>query len=114
MESLEHRRKYPRVPSKNTILVKKLGSEEVEGFAKTEVMGLGGCLFLSDESFGIGTYCDILISVEHNVVKAMGKVVYEEVDKEGRLHVGAEFINISETDRHLLEVLWGKSDGHSA
>ncbi|TLN17217.1 PilZ domain-containing protein, partial [bacterium] len=78
-------RKFPRVPAKNTILVKKLGDHEIEGFSKTGSLGLGGCMFLSDESFGVGAFFEILISVKKHVVKASGRVVYELPDESGAL-----------------------------
>lgn len=102
----ESRRRYPRVPSENTILLKKLGPADVETFAKTKIVGLGGCMFISDESYGIGSYFDMLISVKNTVVKAMGKVVYEIPEPDGRLQIGCEFIHITDGDRKILEVLW--------
>lgn len=101
-------RKFPRVPSENTVLVKKMGQSEVEGFTKTKTVGLGGCMFLSDESFGIGSYFEIFISAGSHVVKAKGKVVYEIPDESGVLNVGAEFVDIDDEDRKLLETLWLK------
>ncbi|PLX41594.1 MAG: hypothetical protein C0609_10970 [Deltaproteobacteria bacterium] len=102
------RRRYPRVPSKNTILVKKLSPPEMEGFTKTRVVGLGGCSFVADEAFGPGSYCDVLISVKKHVIKALCKVVYEILEDDGKIEVGSEFIQISDTDRQLLEVLWNE------
>lgn len=109
MSDSERRRRYPRVPSKNSVLVKKLSetTHGVEGFAKTRVVGLGGCMFVSDESLGVGSFLDLLISVKGTVAKAMAKVVYEiPKEVEGNFEVGAEFIHICETDRRLLETLW--------
>lgn len=108
MADSEHRRRYPRVPSKNSVLVKKLSETDcgVEGFAKTRVVGLGGCMFVSDEQLGSGSFLDLLISVKGTVAKAMAKVVYEIPKEEGSYEVGAEFIHICETDRRLLETLW--------
>ncbi len=103
----DFKRRYPRVPSENTILLKKLGPSDVEIFAKTKVVGLGGCMFLSKESYGVGSYFDILISVKNSVAKAMCKVVYEIEQPDGNIQVGCEFININESDRKLLEVLLG-------
>jgi hypothetical protein len=103
---MDIRRRYPRIPSENTILLKKLGPAEMESFAKTQIVGLGGCMFVSDELYGTGTYFDLLISVKNTVVKAMGKVVYEVPDADGKFQIGCEFIHISDSDRQILEVLW--------
>ena len=105
MEEQVKRRRYPRIPSENAVLVKMLGSEVSEGFAKTFSVGLGGCMFLNTESIGVGAYLDLLISVRGTVAKAMAKVVYELPDDNG-YQVGVEFIQISDADRRLLEILW--------
>lgn len=101
-----HRRKYPRIPSQNAVLVKQLGGKEVEGFVKTEIVGLGGCMFMCDETFGQGSYLDIFIAIQQTVVKAMCKVAYEKRHPDGRYEIGIEFIQIHDTDRLLLETLW--------
>ena len=106
MEDQAKRRRYPRIPSENAVLVKLLGSEVSEGFAKTTSVGLGGCMFLNADTIGVGAYLDLLISVRGTVAKAMAKVVYEiPVDDDG-YQVGVEFIQISDADRRLLEILW--------
>ena len=105
MEEQVKRRRYPRIPSENAVLVKLLGSEVSEGFAKTSSVGLGGCMFFNSESIGVGAYLDLLISVRGTVAKAMSKVVYEIPADEG-YQVGVEFIQISDADRRLLEILW--------
>lgn len=105
MEKQVKRRRYPRIPSENAVLVKLLGSEVSEGFAKTGSVGLGGCMFVNSESIGVGAYLDLLISVRGTVAKAMARVVYELPDVNG-CQVGVEFIQITDADRRLLEVLW--------
>lgn len=104
-ETSEHRRKYPRLPSRNTVLVRVLGGDG-EGFAKTKVVGLGGCLFTSDLPLGRETYLEALIAVHPTVVKALCKVVYEKPLEDGRYDVGVEFVQIRNSDRMLLETLW--------
>lgn len=106
MENPEKRRRYPRIPSKNSVLVKKLGDAVVEGFATTQVVGLGGCMFTSAEPLGEGTFLDLLISIRGTVAKALAKVVYENPLPEDGYEVGVEFVLISDLDRRLLEVLW--------
>ncbi len=110
MQPPEQRRRYPRIPSENAVLVKKLGPEESEGFTKTKVVGLGGCMFLWKNDFGVGSYVDILIAIHHSVVKALAKVVYEIGRENGEVEVGAEFVQITDADRQLLETLWAKEE----
>lgn len=104
-----HRRKYPRIPSQNAVLVKQLGGKEAEGFAKTTVVGLGGCMFTCDEAFGQGSYLDLFIAIQHTVVKALSKVAYERKQEDERYEIGVEFVQINETDRKLLETLWANN-----
>ena len=109
--AVEHRRKFPRIPSQITVLVRKMGDNEVEGFVKTKVVGLGGCMFMSDEKLGEETYLELLISVKRSVAKAVGRVAYELDAQEG-VEVGVEFMHISDSDRLLLETLWDGSTAH--
>ncbi|GAB4261278.1 MAG: hypothetical protein Kow0092_10700 [Deferrisomatales bacterium] len=102
------KRRFPRIPSENAVLVKKLGPEAVEGFAKTRVVGLGGCMFVSDEPLGVGAYLDLLISVRGRVVKSLGRVVYERPKSAETIEVGVEFIQISPDDREVIESLFGQ------
>jgi hypothetical protein len=102
----ELKRRYPRIPSENALLLKRRGGEEDEGFAKTRVVGLGGCMFVSGEALGVGTRLEILMSVRGRVAKTDGRVVYE-VPRETRcFEVGVEFLGISPPDRHVLETLF--------
>jgi hypothetical protein len=98
------KRRYPRIVSKNAVLVTRLGDDVLEDFARTEVVGLGGCMFASDEPYGLGAGLDLLITIAHEVVKVRTKVVYEkEVD--GRWEVGVEFLNLSDQERQWIGVL---------
>lgn len=109
LDQAGHRRKFPRIPSQNAVLVKQLGGKEVEGFAKTSVVGLGGCMFMCDEAFGQGAYLDLYIAIKKTVVKALSKVAYERRQEDSRFEIGVEFIQINETDRRLIETLWADS-----
>ena len=105
-DQADGRRKYPRIPSKNSVLVRVLGKTEMEGFAKTEILGLGGCMFKSDVELEKGSYLDILIAVHHTVIKAFCKVAYTYRREDGAWEVGVEFLQITDTDRKLIETLW--------
>jgi c-di-GMP-binding flagellar brake protein YcgR len=101
------RRKFPRIPSSLAILVRKLGQDEIEGFVKTRIVGLGGCMFGCDEALGVDSYVDLLISLKHDVIKARGKVVYENpTDTDTEYEVGIEFVEISDESRKLLQELF--------
>jgi len=108
-----NKRRFPRVPSENAVLVKKLGSESREDFAKTRVIGLGGCMFVSDALLGVGSPIEILISVKGQVAKVRARVVWEQPADGGRFEIGVEFVAIGAADRVILEKLFptGKSAG---
>lgn len=107
LESTAPKRRFPRIPSQNAVLVRKLGQEAVEGFAKTKVVGLGGCMFVSDEQIGVDSYLDLLISVRGRVAKALGRVVYEIPKEQEEVEVGVEFVQIAPEDREIIEALFG-------
>lgn len=100
------KRRFPRIHSENALLVKKLGVESLEGFAKTKVVGLGGCMFTTDESVGIGSGLEILMSVRGRIAKALGRVVYELPAGDARVDVGVEFVGLSGPDRDVLRTLF--------
>jgi hypothetical protein len=104
----EHRekRRFPRIPAEYAVLVKKLGAAEVEEFAKTRTVGLGGCMVVSDAPLGLGSGVELLISVRGGVVKAHGRVVYEIPKGEGAFQVGVEFLRMATGDLKLLQMLF--------
>jgi hypothetical protein len=102
------KRRFPRIPSENAVLVKRCSPAAIEGFAKTQVVGLGGCMFVSDEPLGIGSFLDLLISVRGKVAKATGKVVYELPKTDQHIEVGVEFVGIAPHDREVIQTLFGK------
>ncbi len=99
-------RRFPRIPSENTVLVKRAGEGAEESFAKTAVMGLGGCSFVTDTPLSPGERVDIYIAVSGKVVIALGRVVWAAQRPDGRLEVGIEFQEITEEDRRVVEGLF--------
>ena len=113
-EHYEVRRRFPRVPSENAVMVTKLSEDRLEGFTKTRVMGLGGCLLVSDERLGVGSLLEILISVRGRVAKSVGRVVYEIPKADKEVEVGVEFVDIDEPDREVIEGLFTPPGAGSA
>jgi|YNPNPStandDraft_1061719.scaffolds.fasta_scaffold04000_4 c-di-GMP-binding flagellar brake protein YcgR len=101
-----NKRRFPRVPSEHAVLVKKLAPEVHEDFARTRVMGLGGCMFVSSEPLGVGSPVEILISVKDQVIKAQARVVWENPTEAGTVEIGVEFLHISPEDRAAIERLF--------
>jgi PilZ domain-containing protein len=97
-------RRFPRIPAEHAVLVRLLGGPRFEGFAKTRVIGLGGCMFVNPESLGYGSLMELLISVQGKVIRTDARVAYEIT--RGREHqVGVEFLRLHPTDRALLSSL---------
>lgn len=97
-------RKFPRIASHHSVLVQKLEGD-VEEFARTKTVGLGGCCFLSADPLGIGAVLNLLISVEHSVVQTKARVAYEMPADDGKYEVGVEFIEMRPVDRQVINRL---------
>ena len=102
-ESVQRRRRFPRLRKESPVHVRKLGADFREECAKTTTLSLGGCMFVAREPVGADTFVDLLISVRpQQVIEARGKVVYEQAQVSGFYEVGVEFTSISEPDRRAL------------
>jgi hypothetical protein len=97
--------------SENSVLVRSLGTVRQEGFVKTRVVGLGGCMFVNDEPLGVGTFLDLALAISGEVAHTKGRIVYEIPRRQGVLEVGVEFVSLSEEDRSLIGALFS-SAGH--
>jgi hypothetical protein len=107
MTPSEHEsRRYPRLPSAHTILVKRLGPAPREELSRTKVVGLGGCMFVSPEGYGIGSALELLITVGRDVLRSQVRVVYEMPADEGGVEVGVEFLDLTEADRLRLKAVF--------
>ena len=102
-------RRFPRIPSENAVLVKKVGDDTSESLVKTRVLGGGGCMFAHDGSLGVGSTVELLISLPLRVLKARARVVYENAAKPHGVEVGVEFLSVSAEDRVALDTLLVKN-----
>jgi Tfp pilus assembly protein PilZ len=103
------KRRFPRIPSSNAVLAHRLGDSPAEELSKTQVMGLGGCMFTSNESFGVGSNLQLLITINREVVKSNAHVVWEREIENRRFEVGVEFTALDDDARTKLGRLFGKS-----
>jgi hypothetical protein len=108
-EDRAEKRRFPRLPSENTVLVKKLGTGPLEEFAKTRVVGLGGCSFASDTALEPEARIEMYIAVSGKVVMALARVADLRTGEDGKTLVGVEFLEISPEDREVLERLLAAS-----
>jgi PilZ domain len=102
-DDAREQRRFPRVPSEKAVLVKRIGDEASEALAKTRTVGAGGCMFVHHEPLGVGSAVELLISLPGRVVKARGRVVWENLEGAGRVEVGVEFLDVSAKDRRALD-----------
>ncbi len=102
-ESTPQKRRYPRLPLKNLMLVQKVAAPEEEALANTRSLGLGGCMFASKDAFGPGTLLELFLSIEGQAIQTRAQVVYELPQADGTFHVGVEFHEIPALDRALLQ-----------
>jgi hypothetical protein len=104
----QHERRFPRIDySQHAVLVKTIDTPaEIEELAETKSVGGGGCSFISAERLGDGTTVELMIAIEHEVVRARCRVVYETEMPDGRFETGVEFIDaLSEEDERRIEEL---------
>jgi len=98
-------RRFPRVQARHAVMVRLLGLAAFEEFARTRVIGPGGCMFVSEESLGFGSLMELSIALRGRVVKTDSRVVYEIRKSDTEHQVGVEFLRISSADRAYLETL---------
>lgn len=103
---ITEQRRFPRIPSENTVLVKSAGEGAEEGFARTTVMGLGGCSFVTDTPLQPEERVEVYIAVRGKVVVALGRVVWTAEREDGRREAGIEFLEITDEDRQVVEDLF--------
>jgi hypothetical protein len=108
---MEQTRRFPRVPSANTVLVAQVDGEVVDRFARTSSVGLGGCGFLYPDPLTSGAIVELMIAVRPEAIKTLARVVYQipSTDGEG-FEVGVEFLALPAEHRRSLEKLLGTGE----
>ncbi len=104
--SIPLKRRFPRVDYVTPMLIKRVGvlSDEHEQISRTQVLGLGGCMFTSERALGVNSMLALLITVKGRVLRAKARVAWEQrVPREVR--IGVEFLHLDHTDRALLETV---------
>ena len=105
-----HNRRFPRIPSANTVLVAQVDGEEVDRFARTRTVGLGGCGFVYGEPLAAGTIVELMIAVRPEAIKTLARVVYHQALPDGTgYEIGVEFLALDQDHRRALETLLGVS-----
>jgi hypothetical protein len=101
------RRQFPRIPTENVVLIHRMGPEEQREMATARQMGPGGLMINSIESLGVDSYLRLMLTIDHEVVEAVGRVVWEKPGKEGGFDVGVAFVSIDQAhaDRIMAEMV---------
>lgn len=81
----------------------------MEELARTRVIGLGGCMFMSPLPVGSRAELEVLIAVDGAVVRTGGRVAYE-IRRGEEYEVGVEFLYVSSEDVGLLSDLVLRGD----
>lgn len=103
MEVIQNRRRFPRIPSRYSMLVTSVGGEVQEEIASTRSLSLGGCGFRSTASLGEGAALELLISLKLRPLSVPGRVVWESPRRDGAFDVGVEFTSLGHDERLILE-----------
>ena len=102
-------RRFPRIPAECPVLVRKLDGDRTTRMACTKVVGLGGCMFRNDRSFGVDTHLSLLILVRDRYIETKCRVAYEVPREDQRLDIGVEFLEISAEDQAALGQLFAET-----
>jgi len=106
MDSSENRRRFPRIPMKNAVLVEVLGDQVGEELARTKDLSVGGCMFSSQRMLSVGSVIQIFVKVDNDVVEAVARVVYTSPTGNDSYDIGAEFVVIKEPAKEKISSLF--------
>ena len=101
------RRQFPRIPTENVVLIHRIGPAEQREMATARQMGPGGLMINSIESLEVDSYLRLMLTIDHEVVEAIGRVVWERPGKDGGFDVGVAFVSIdaAHADRIMTEMV---------
>jgi hypothetical protein len=111
MDASPNRRRFPRIPTTNAVLVELLGDAVGEDLARTRNLSVSGCLFTSSRGFPTGAVIQMLIKIKDVVVEPVARVVYVIPRDGGSYDVGAEFLVIRDDDRDALADFFNNLSG---
>jgi len=99
------RRRFPRFPLDNPLLLETEGGDGPGVTAYTLDVSAGGCRFLHDSPIAAGSNVVLVISAGGRSIRASGRVVYDLPLRSARFQAGVEFVRIDPGDRATLEAL---------
>ncbi|HVN76548.1 MAG TPA: PilZ domain-containing protein [Thermoanaerobaculaceae bacterium] len=99
------RRRYPRFPADNPVLLKRVAGDGPEAPARTLEIGAGGCKLVHERALGVGTRVELAISAGGRTIRALGRVVFELPLRSARFQLGVAFLQMAPEDRDTLAAL---------
>lgn len=114
MRPIAFKRRFPRIVFAAPILVKRVGDSAPEQISRTQVLGLGGCMFVSSRVLGVNSLLAVMLTVRGRVLRAKARVAYELRNPRNEVEIGVEFLHLDALDTALLEsvVPEGARGGH--
>jgi hypothetical protein len=99
------RRRFPRFPLNNPLLLKTEGGYAPGVTAYTLDVSAGGCKLVHDSPIAAGSNVDLVISAGGRSIRASGRVVYDLPLRSARFQAGVEFLRLDLGNRAALEAL---------
>lgn len=106
MMDVSQTRRFPRIPAEYPLLAELTEEPEIGGFGLTNVVGLGGCSFLANRTFGQNRRLKLTISISGKIIEAEARVIYENLAEKDKWEIGVEFVKISPFDKYSIEALF--------
>jgi len=107
---MEHQRRFPRIPTSATVLVAQVDGREIDQFAKTRTVGLGGCGFVYGEPLVSGSIVELMIATRPAAIKTLARTVYSRPLGNGEFEIGVEFLALPPEHKRALEDLLQSRD----
>ena len=99
------KRKSARVTFKGLVHCEQV---DVARLSHNETMGRtldiseGGILLEAQQHFPLLAEIEVGLAVGHQIIEAKGKVVHLSQNEEGKIHMGIQFVEMSEVDKEAL------------
>jgi hypothetical protein len=103
-------RRFPRVPSRQPVLVKLRRAADPGEVNHLVTVSLGGCMFLFDRPLRPNAPLELAILVGRRIAHARARVVYQSRRRDGLYETGAEFVETTPHDREVLGLLIGETE----
>lgn len=109
--TFSEQRRFSRIPSTCSVLVRFPDGAQPQRFSNTQVVGMGGCGFLYPREIGLGTHLWLDIAVGSKLVEAEAQVSYCRPTDGPLFEVGVEFLRLSPSDRTVLSTVFLPGEG---